>query len=518
MKTIRSVIIIRSKSLTFSLFPLVLAMWGGVLTGPLQGQPRLAAGQPAAGMLPLSWKSVSGRMYRLQTSATLQSWGPLPQNQAAVNPLVAPADAMALNVPISGARGFFRLSESLYVDPSWADVKPLRTVTFNYDDTLTDTENGALLRSVMLALIPGDRLVIGPGTYSINSFTNLSLQGTDEAPIRITSDGAGEVVITRPDSAQHVLNIGSSASHLLLQGLDITGGSSGLNLGVCNDVWINGCSIHHTADTAVLAVQNASRLFLTRNLIHHIYGSGNAITLGGSSGSVTDSVVGLNEIHNTGMSGVSQGFGINMKEGSSGNLVAGNFIHDVHYNCIFAVGGNGTAPNVVENNTCFGSGDYGILIGKKCVVRNNLVISGINGAFGCQAISGTNPTAVTVQHNTFISTGAAANLGKWSSGTGMIFSNNACYSRDAQAVNVVGGAGSTLFSGIVRYGTVTAGVPSTMGTGLADFVNVTWDGLSRDATPSVASPLRNAADPGQATEWDLKYFIRSAPLSSGAFR
>ncbi|WAC18378.1 hypothetical protein OVA24_14160 [Luteolibacter sp. SL250] len=103
-------------------------------------------------------------------------------------------------------------------------------------------------------------------------------------------------------------------------------------------------------------------------------------------------------------------------------------------------------------------------------------------------------------------------------GTGIIFANNASYSQTAEAVNAPSGLGTATISGNVTFGSVPAGMPTIAGTGLGDFVNVTWDGLNRNAAPATSSPLRGAGATIQATEWDLEFRLRSAPHTAGAYR
>jgi len=134
--------------------PVVVCGW----TGEAMAQPLLVAGVPTGGQLPLSWTTVQGRLYRVETSDALATWAPLAAPQSLVNPLVGTGGPMSLSMPMAGPRGFYRVVESKYVDPAWADVKPLRVLTLNYDGSVNEEANGARLRTAMLALMPGDHL------------------------------------------------------------------------------------------------------------------------------------------------------------------------------------------------------------------------------------------------------------------------------------------------------------------------------------------------------------------------
>lgn len=487
-----------------------------LLTAKSGAQPKVTLGSPSAGSVPLSWTSIPGRTYAVETSDNLSMWSPL-----VVDPVIAASGSMALGAPAADLKRFYRVKENKYVDPAWADVKPLRTVPFSFDPLKTQVENGALLRTAMLALVPGDRLEIGPGTYSIASNTSLNLQGTAQNPIRIVSGTGGGVVITRPDGNQNTLNIGQtgSAAYLVLQGIEIRGGATGLNLGTCSHLWIDRCLIHQTGYEGIRGtLQDMSRIHITRNEIHTTgsISTGTGIYLGASSPMrvVSESVVAFNQIHNIGNSGA----GIDLRNGSWGNLISGNTVRNCSTVGIYVLGTAGGVRNVIESNLCHSNGDYGLQVMKDATVRNNLVIDSNFGAFASIPLSGNNPDSLAVVHNTFVSTSHAARLSNWSLGTNMVFANNACYSRDQNAVFVSGSVGATTFAGLVAFGPVAAGIPSTPGTGLGDFTNLSWDGANRDAVPSSASPLRNAAAAVHATPWDLAFRPRTAPHTTGCHR
>lgn len=491
-----------------------------VVAGEAVAQPKLVAGAPAGGQLPLFWTTTQGRIYRMESSDALVTWSPLAAPQSLVNPVVAPGSSMVLSVPMTGTRGFHRVVETKYVDPAWADVKPLRVISLNYDTSVVSSANGVRLRTAMQALVPGDHLVIGPGTYDITSYISLDQQGTAAAPIWITSGSAGGVIIRHPGVNQNVLNVGGmSARFLALRGLEITGGSRGLNLLNCADVWIDNCHVHHTDDAGVVAsTQNCSRLHITRNEVNHIGGFGEGIALGISSGTmaVSESIVAFNHVHDTNGTTVTQGDGIEVKLGSWGNLITGNLVHDCAFPCIIVGPTNGLPANVVENNVAFRSNDAVMMVGAGNVLRNNLAIGGEVSALICQTMNGVAPTGVIIRHNTFINQSRAVRLSNL--GAGVIFANNACYSQSAEVINAPTGAGSATITGNVTFGTVAAGFTSTAGTGLGDFVNVTWDGLNRNAAPSATSPLRGAGALAHATEWDVEFHLRTAPTTAGCYR
>jgi hypothetical protein len=60
-------------------------------------------------------------------------------------------------------------------DPPWENVPPQRTISFTYNTGQTAEQNGANLKAAMQSLVAGDKLQIGAGTYSINSYTTIDL-------------------------------------------------------------------------------------------------------------------------------------------------------------------------------------------------------------------------------------------------------------------------------------------------------------------------------------------------------
>jgi hypothetical protein len=99
-----------------------------------------------------------------------------------------------------------------------------------------------------------------------------------------------------------------------------------------------------------------------------------------------DCVIAQNHVYDT---GGEQGDGIELKQGSWGNLIAENFVHDTHYPCILVYGTAGKPFNVVERNLCYGSGDAVLQVQGEAIVRNNVLANGATGF--CRPITRTSP-------------------------------------------------------------------------------------------------------------------------------
>jgi hypothetical protein len=403
------------------------------------------------------------------------------------------------------------------IDPPWAAVPPAQVITLDYDGGKTSAQNGAELKTVIQNLNPGQRLEIGNGTWSINAFFTISLQGTAGAPIWVAAKTGETPVITRIDQNQNTINVGSGAAarYVALQGLDITGGDTALRIWDGRNVWIDNCHIHHCGGPGIEANSvDTAFLYITRNEINNTSGIGEGIYLGGNNGSVVthDSIVALNHVHDT---GGTQGDGIELKQGSYANWIVGNLVHDTNYPCILVYGTYGLAFNLVERNTCYNSSDNVMQVQGEAIVRNNLLMNGVlafsSGNHQAQA------RELTVVHNTMINTNRAVNLSDWASQPNMTFANNSAYSKNGDAVRLNGSAGVE-FVGNTTFGPVVGiGSGFVHGTGLGDFVNVTWTATQRDATPVALSPAVGAGDFIWAVADDITAAMRSNPLDSGCY-
>ena len=426
---------------------------------------------------------------------------------ATVEGIEGPGSGEALGTPSLGASAYF---------PAWGSTTPTRILPFDHDGGLTDIQNGAALKTAIQNLVPGDRLEIGNGTYSINSLTSFNLAGTAGAPIWIAARAGHGPVITRPNADQNVVNVGSSgpARYLVLEGLEITGGSAGLRLYDCEDVWVDRCEIHHTGDAALTAnTRNTARLYITRNHIHDTSGTGEGMYLGANNSAyvMRDSVIAQNHVHDC---GGSQGDGIEIKQGSFGNWVVENLVHDTHYPCILLYGTDGNTFNIVERNVCYDSDDNVMQVQGEALVRNNLLIDGGVG-FGSHDHQG-NVVNLTFVHNTVVNSGRAVNVSDWSGRAGMTFANNVVFSQNSQSVRFANGHAGVEFVGNVVFGQVIG--PSTgfvIGAGLADFEDLSWDASTRDATPTAGCAIIGAGDQVWEVPQDLTGADRNLPLEAG---
>ena len=369
--------------------------------------------------------------------------------------------------------------------PSWTNITPKRIIKHS------DPSGAALVKAVE-ALQPGDKLELAAGTYSIQRMWDIQVSGMADAPIWITAAKDAQVVITRPDDQQNVLNVGQGVpvKFLCLRGIEFTGGSHGVRLGQCSDVWLDQCHIHHTGQVCLSANSaDTQRLFLTRNHIHHGAGHAEGMYLGANNGAhiMSESVIALNHIHDC---RGDQGDGIEVKQGSWGNLIAENHVHDTQYPCITVYGTAGKPVNIIERNLCYNSADNVMQVQGEAIVRNNVLINGAGAGFSSTDHQG-KTLNLQVIHNTILNSAHAFRGGSWNGREGMILANNILYSRDANALHYANGSAGVFSSGNVVFGDGPKD-GCVKGRGFEDFPHVSLDGSKHDATPASDAKLEHA--------------------------
>ncbi len=395
-------------------------------------------------------------------------------------------------------------------DPAWAGIAPLRVIPHTASD-------GTALVKAVAALKPGDRLELASSTYSVDRMWDIGVSGTAEAPIWIVAAKDAQVIITRPDNKQNVINIGQSnlVSYLGLRGIEITGGSHGIRLGRCSQVWIDQCHIHHTGEVCLSANSaDTNRLHLTRNHIHDGGGHAEGMYLGGNNGAhiMSESIIALNHIHDC---RGDQGDGIEVKQGSWGNLIAENHVHDTNYPCITVYGTAGKPVNIIERNLCYRSADHTMQVQGEAIVRNNVLISAAGSGF-TSTDHQSKTLNLQVIHNTIVNANHAFSGGSWNAREGMILANNILYSRDANALHFANGKDGVTITGNVVLGNGPKD-GCTKGRGLEDFTKLTWDASQHDATPTAKAPVEKA-DPRFLIDIDFNGKERAHPVSGAINR
>ncbi|MBX3276176.1 MAG: right-handed parallel beta-helix repeat-containing protein, partial [Sandaracinaceae bacterium] len=378
------------------------------------------------------------------------------------------------------------------------------------------------VRARLNALSPGDEVLLEDGLYVLNGRFHVDVRGTAAQPVVIrAADGARPHF--RQDARQNVWEL--DARHVVLRGVELSGGSAGLRVQSAEDLTIEGCEIHDTADVALRmndSGQTYLRIAILDNHLHHTSGTGEGMYLGCNDDAcrLADSRIAGNYVHHTNGPGITQGDGIELKEGSYGCVIADNVVHDANYPCIlgYATLGNGP-PNVVERNVVWGCGGHGIQWASDAILRNNIVLDGRgNGAMAFQPHAAGTPQNLVIVHNTVIAPVADAIALRGVSGA-VLVANNAVYSQSGRAIfnrdahpmlTVVGNVGEGATQGISGGFT-----PSTMS---ADLRGASYSGtVPNDVYPRAGGGLDGAGAAAHVTDDDFDGTPRGGVTDVGAY-
>lgn len=373
------------------------------------------------------------------------------------------------------------------------------------------------------ALVAGDELIVHGGTYTLSGRFGISLAGTAAAPIVIRAADGERPVIERPTADQNIWDL-DRADHVTIRGLEFTGGSAGVRITAADHLTIEDCEIHGTADVALRANDGGAvyrNLTIRHNHIHDTGGTGEGMYLGCNSDAcrVLDSVIERNYVHHTNGPTVTQGDGIELKEGSAGNVIRDNVVHDTGYPCIltYATVGNG-GPNVIEGNALWGCGDHAIQSAADAIIRNNLILGAVANGIAMQPHQAGTPANLVVVHNTVVR--ATNDAIRVSGITGAVtIANNALY---AEAGNAIAASGAT--AGLIVAGNRGVGAVSgvaggfTASTLAGDLVSGSYAGAPpMDLYPRAGSPLIGAGDPAYAVAIDFNGVARGPSVDVGAY-
>jgi hypothetical protein len=209
-----------------------------------------------------------------------------------------------------------------------------------------------------------------------------------------------------------------------------------------------------------------------------------------------------------------QGDGIELKQGSWGNTIAHNVVHDTRWPCIIVYGTDGNARNVVTGNLVMRCGDSGIQVAAEAVVSNNIVLdnpaNGINSQdHQCSTVN------LEVLHNTVVGASPCMRLTDWGGRAGMVLAGNAVYCPGGTAIRFASGSDSVTIAGNVLVGSVE-GASSGWIDGASIAADFT-DHPALDVWPTSTSALLGAADDAHAVEVDFNGTTRTSPHDAGAY-
>jgi Right handed beta helix region len=413
------------------------------------------------------------------------------------------------------------------------NIKPLRmllivlplamlsTLALPAHSAVTEISPGDDVRAAIAALQPGDELVLAGGVYGFDSRFNITVVGESDRPTVIRGKAGEEAIIEMNTGSQNILEVQASR-YLVLHGLTFRGGSHGIRLMDSDFVTIEDCEIYETGDVALSANSGGTYegLVIRRNHIHHTNGTGEGMYLGCNSDAcrVLNSVIEWNYIHHTNRATVEQGDGIELKEGSAGNVIRHNVIHDTNFPGIitYSTVGNGPA-NIIEGNLIWNTNDYGIQSAADAIIRNNIVLG---SPIALQAHQAGSPSNQLVVHNTVIVQGDGMDVRNVSGP--VVIANNAVYSESGTAIRLISGDTSlvTVAGNVGEGGISGTNSGYTEGNGLAaDFIGAHYAGAPPiDLFPADGSALIGAGSAEYVPEFDFNGTPRAGTADAGAYR
>lgn len=379
-------------------------------------------------------------------------------------------------------------------------------------------------RSAMQNLVAGDTLILHGGTYPLSSLFILTLVGTAQQPITIRAASGEQPHITYVNAGQNIVNIANSA-FLVFDGIEFSGGSRGIRLTASSDITIRNCHVHHTAANAISANDTGSvyaRLSIVHNEIDHAGGTAEGLYLGCNNDAcrIHDSLIANNYIHHLNDPGVTQGDGIEIKAGSYANIVRDNVIHDTAYPGItlYHTNGNG-APNLIERNVVWASGDNGIQVTADATLRNNIVLGAVAHGIGIHASQGGAVGNLVIVNNTVLkATGDALHINDVSGS--VLVANNALYAPGGRAVYADGTTAQVSMLANFGSGTLSGVSTGFNGSGniAADFASANYSGRPpMDLVPRTGL-LVGSADAASLAVDDFNGVQRTPQRDVGAYR
>jgi MYXO-CTERM domain-containing protein len=372
---------------------------------------------------------------------------------------------------------------------------------------------------------PGDEIVLADGEYMLTDRFSFAIAGNEGAPIVIRAADGASPLLHRPDAAQNIVDI-DSATWVEIRGIRFQGGSAGVRISGADHLTIEDCEIFGTADVALRANDGGvtyESLHIVHNHIHDTNGTGEGMYLGCNDNGcqVANGVIERNWVHHTNQATVEQGDGIELKEGSHGNVIRDNVIHDTNYPCIltYSTVGNGE-PNVIERNVMWNCGDNAIQSAADAVIRNNIILSANASGIAMQMHQAGSPDNLSVIHNTILKAGGDAIAVRNAVGD-VVIANNAAYAQAGAAIFI--GAGDN--AGVVLAGNVgIGGVSGGPGGGYVDgdpavdMLDGHFGGAPPiDPFPAPGGALVGAGDPAYVAEDDFNTLPRGGVADVGAY-
>jgi len=195
-------------------------------------------------------------------------------------------------------------------------------------------------------------------------------------------------------------------------------------------------------------------------------------------------------------------------------------IHDTAYPGItlYHTNGNG-APNVIERNLVWNSGDNGIQVTGDAIVRNNIVLSAAAHGIGVHASQGGSPGNLTIVNNTVLkASGDALHINDVAGA--VLIANNALYAASGNAVFANGMTNLVTLTANVGTGSLSgvSGGFDANGDIASDFSAANYSGAPPQDLVPRAGRLVGSADASTIAIDDFNVASRSPLLDVGAYK
>ncbi len=364
-------------------------------------------------------------------------------------------------------------------------------------------------------------MILEDGNYPLTERFSFSLTGTAENPIVIRAADDAHPRFHRAGVNQNIWDI-ENAHYVTINGLHFSGGSAGVRVWNASHFTFSNNEIFATDDAALTMNIEGGKyesVSILKNHIHDTRGTGEGMYLGCNFNQcqLSNSLIEGNYIHDT--LNAEQGDGIEVKEGSSGNIIRDNVIHDTNYPCILSYGtlSNG-AQNIIENNFVYNCGDHGIQSAADTIIRNNIVLNTKLDGIAMQPHQSSSPANLIVVNNTVVkATGAAITL-NGNSGS-VVIANNAIYSKTGKSLELSNTNNALLkLSGNVGSGTYDGSSGFKQGNLSTDFMQGHYQGAPPiDLHPARKSTIIGAGDSSFTVTTDFDGNLFGPSVDAGAY-
>jgi len=226
----------------------------------------------------------------------------------------------------------------------------------------------------------------------------------------------------------------------------------------------------------------------------------------GGSSYTSNTLIEYNLCYNTTNSDSSHGSGFQIKTGSYNVVMRNNVFWNNNVPCMLFYDDFDRGQNIIENNICIGTHDYGIQVTAGAIIRNNIIVNAPLGGIAVIANDvqpGKSPRNVQIYENTII--GGSSCLYISTSDSASVAANNALFDCSATL------SGSYTNFQYIRNAAASApsGYPNaTVKVGDADSELLDTAGLN--FYPRATSALVGAGNPEWSVAYDFNGVTRSA--------